>query len=91
MHWRPLIIFLAYLLIGAKEDVGRESRRARRAGSSFSHRESSVRIGVPGLKVRKVSDLSSFLLWLIELLPSICEIQKDQTIHAWYLVAIASG
>ena len=26
-----------------------------------------------------------------ELLPSICELQKDQTIHAWYLVGIASG
>ena len=45
-------VFPTYLFIGAKDDVGRERRRASLAGSSFSHRDNSVRIGVPGLKVR---------------------------------------
>ena len=38
-----------HLLIGAKDEVGRERRLASRAGRSRSQRDNSVRIGVPGL------------------------------------------
>ena len=41
--------FSAHLLIGAKDEVGRERRLASRAGRSRSQRDNSVRIGVPGL------------------------------------------
>ena len=42
-------VLSGHLLIGAKDEVGRERRLASRAGRSRSQRDNSVRIGVPGL------------------------------------------